>query len=175
MSVDTCIYCTNCPNRLFNTGRNIEIGIGSVTSDTVIVIPRAYKKEYRDKFIGMLKAMWLDMTGYELLEQCYVTYDIKCSGYSNYNTTSVANCNCNRIMNRELAKVPFHFMIVFGRAFSTVFPNINVRQHIVTNDAIALYIPLDLTKLNDTEHINVVKTKLGKAINYFNIKRFMKT
>lgn len=175
MTVDTCIYCSDCPNRLFNTGRNIEIGIGCITADTVIVIPRAYAKESRDKFIGMLKAMWLNITDYELLEQCYVTYDIKCPKHASYNVSKDANMNCVHIMNRELIKVPFRFMIVFGRAFHTVFPYIDIRQHVIINDCIVLYIPLDLTKLDNTEHINVVKSKLAKAIKYFNNKRIMKT
>ena len=75
----SCEHCKDCPNRLFNTGRTIEVGIGTITSNTLIIIPRTYGKEKRDKFINILKAMWLDVT--QLLEQAYVTYDIKCPCY----------------------------------------------------------------------------------------------
>ena len=102
MTVDTCEHCKDCPNRLFNTGRTIEVGIGTITSNTLIIIPRTYGKEKRDKFINILKAMWLDITNYELLEQAYVTYDIKCPCYSNYNLAGNSNKYCARILGNEL-------------------------------------------------------------------------
>lgn len=175
MTVDTCAYCASCPNRLFNAGRNIEVGIGCITSNTVLVIPRAYGKENRDRFIGILKAMWLDITNYELLEQCYVTYDIKCPRYPSYNVTKDANIHCNRIMCRELAPIKYKFMIIFGRAWNTVFPGNSTFKSFYSNGYHILYIPLNLTKLGDAEHIKAVKSKLAKAIQHFNKYRYMRT
>lgn len=172
MTVDTCEHCKDCPNRLFNTGHTIEVGIGTITSNTLIIIPRTYGKEKRDKFINILKAMWLDITNYELLEQAYVTYDIKCPCYSNYNLAGNSNKYCARILGNELLGLKYvKYIIVFGRAFDVAFIDGRERKSTIINGYPILYIPLSLNKLDDVKHLFAVKDKLFKAITYINNKR----
>lgn len=55
MTVDTCIDCQTCINRMFNSGNKIEIGIGNITSDIVIILPMLSSKRIEIKFLMMLK------------------------------------------------------------------------------------------------------------------------
>lgn len=165
MTVDTCVHCQNCVNRFFNTGRIIEIGIGNISSDVVIVVPRIYSKERRDNLIKDLKAIWFEITDDNMLEHCYVTYDIKCPKRTSYGYDNSIYANCNHILNEEMNKVPYRYMIVLGNAIKTVFPNCKPNKYVTNGHK---HIVWCNEKMDDKQ---AIKDFMSKAINWINYMR----
>lgn len=164
LTVDTCIHCQKCISRMFNMGRKIEIGAGNIMSDIVIVLPRIFNKEYKEQLMKDIKAIWLEITGCNILEQSYITYDIKCSRLNPYGVDKTANVCCNKILNEELSRVPYKYMLVLGKAIYTVFPNTDHKKYIT--DGYRHIIWFSEFKSNSNYDKQALKDFLSKAINW---------
>lgn len=170
MTVDACIHCQHCISRMFNTGVIIDIGIGCITSDIVILLPMYSNIALRNKMLEDLKAIWLEYTGCNILEQCYITYNIKCSNYSSYNIYNNAMKNCRKILNEELTRVPYSFMIMINTTRS-VFTE-GCSNKVINYGKYTFYnIKFPYDKYNESKVKQAIKTEIVNAINYYNMKR----
>lgn len=172
MTVDTCVHCQHCINRMFNIGRTIDIGIGCITSDIVILLPMYGNKNFRNKLLEDLKAIWLEYTGRNMLEQCYITYNIKCSTYNcSYKLYENSMSNCRNILNEELMRVPYRYMIMINST-RTIFPN-GCTNKIINYGKYCFYnIKFPFDKYDEAEVKKAIKTDFVNAIKYYNMRRY---
>lgn len=116
--IDNCIYCNSCVNKLFNHKRVILKSKGNIMADTVFLIPN---KTYGEELHKVLYDLYLDITGKDIYEECYVTYNIKCPYCYVYNFANKAAEQCYKILDKELTKVPYKRIFVFGEAWKSLF------------------------------------------------------
>ena len=86
-TVDEYIDCARCPNRIFNTGKYIQGGRGSIHGDVVFLFPRGdrnYCEGYQ--LFTDIGNLYDEYSGRNNTEDVYMTYSIKCSCFNNYNT-----------------------------------------------------------------------------------------
>lgn len=174
MTVDTCIDCQTCINRMFNSGNKIEIGIGNITSDIVIILPMLSSKKNRNKILDDVKAMWEDITGKNILEECYITYHIKCPKHTSYDTSNAAVSCCNKILNKELLRVPYRYMIMFNTA-SIVLQNVQFNNDIfVYNNKSFFRLNFSYKTYNEASTKQDIKIKLCNIIKQINHDKLYK-
>lgn len=123
-TVDEYIDCINCPNRIFNTGSYIIGGRGSIHGDIVFLFPKS-DKEYNNNnqlFIDVGN-LYDEYSGRNNTEDVYMTYSIKCSCSNNYDTYNAAVNNCRKILWKELAKINYKYLFIFGEAWRSISNN----------------------------------------------------
>ena len=109
-TVDEYPDCERCPNRIFNTGKYIQGGRGSIHGDIVFLFPRG-DRVYCDDYqlftdIGNL---YDEYSGRNNTEDVYMTYSIKCACSNNYNTYLTAVDKCRNILWKELARINYKY------------------------------------------------------------------
>lgn len=169
MTVNTCIHCQTCVNRMFNINSIIEVGMGNITSDIVIVLPKVYSKQHGNTLFKDLKAIWLECTSSNILEKCYITTDIKCPKLNPYGRDITVCQNCNKILNEELSHVPYRYMIVFGKAIDVVFPGIKHNKYVTDGYRHILWFsPYNKTDGYDKQ---ALKDFMSKVINWIHYEK----
>lgn len=84
-TVDEYPDCARCPNRIFNTGRYIQGGRGSIHGDIVFLFPRgdrAYCDDYQ--LFTDIGNLYDEYSGRNNTEDVYMTYSVKCACSNNY-------------------------------------------------------------------------------------------
>ena len=107
-TVDEYLDCARCPNRIFNTGRYIQGGRGSIHGDVVFLFPRgdrAYCDDYQ--LFTDIGNLYDEYSGRNNTEDVYMTYSIKCACSNNYNTYLTAVDKCRNILWKELARINY--------------------------------------------------------------------
>jgi len=112
------------PNRIFNTGKYIQGGRGSIHGDIVFLFPRG-DRVYCDDYqlftdIGNL---YDEYSGRNNTEDVYMTYSVKCACSNNYNTYLTAVDKCRNILWKELARINYKYLFIFGDAYLSISNN----------------------------------------------------
>ena len=101
-TVDEYLDCARCPNRIFNTGRYIQGGRGSIHGDIVFLFPRGDRAHCDDyQLFTDIGNLYDEYSGRNNTEDVYMTYSIKCACSNNYNTYLTAVDKCRNILWKE--------------------------------------------------------------------------
>lgn len=123
--------CLNCPSRLdCKEGETIKLGFGNINANKVIVLP-SYNLYEKGNYISGASVL-IKYIGYDkLLEDYYVTRDIKCWNVSSYDTYDTCASLCASILAYELNRINAKHLFVFGNVdLSVVHPRI-LRKFII--------------------------------------------
>lgn len=129
MTIADNVICKHCINRMFNIDRNVELGKGNINACTMIVIPRIYSKDKQNYFMNKLNELYHKITGYNILDECYVTIDIKCPVKNKYGIDKDIYCNCNKHLLNELSSNHYKFIIVIDNAIKVLFNGNKPNKH----------------------------------------------
>ena len=107
-TVDEYPDCERCPNRIFNTGKYIQGGRGSIHGDIVFLFPRGDRNYCEDyQLFTDIGNLYDEYSGRNNTEDVYMTYSIKCACSNNYNTYLTAIDKCRNILWKELARINY--------------------------------------------------------------------
>lgn len=123
--------CMNCPSRLdCKEGETIKLGFGNINANKVIVLP-SYNIYEKGNYISGASVL-IKYIGYDkLLEDYYVTRDIKCWNVSSYDTHDTCASLCAPILTSELSRINAKHLFVFGNVdLSVIHPRI-LRKFII--------------------------------------------
>lgn len=110
--------CSNCPLKLYSKENDtIVFGTGNRITDTMIILP-SYDIKADVNYNNILKIVrdtYKDITGKELLENCYVARTIKCINKTDFNLEkeAIKNCICN--LYYELSRIKPIKLIIFDK------------------------------------------------------------
>lgn len=110
--------CYNCPLKLYSKENDtIVFGTGNRITDTMIILS-SYDIKADVNYNNILKIVrdtYKDITGKELLENCYVTRTIKCINKTDFNLEkeAIKNCICN--LYYELIRIKPTKLIIFDK------------------------------------------------------------
>ena len=123
-TVDEYLDCARCPNRIFNTGRYIQGGRGSIHGDIVFLFPRGdriYCDDYQ--LFTDIGNLYDEYSRRNNTEDVYMTYSVKCTCSNDYNTYLTAVDKCRNILWKELARINYKYLFVFGDAYRSISDN----------------------------------------------------
>lgn len=144
-TVDEYIDCINCPNRIFNTGSYIIGGRGSIHGDIVFLFPKSDKEYNNNQLFIDVGNLYDEYSGRNNTEDVYMTYSVKCSCSNNYDTYNAAVNNCRKILWKELAKLNYKYLFIFGEAWRSISNNPLPRFMVL---AVNMYLLIILLLLN---------------------------
>ena len=146
-TVDEYPDCERCPNRIFNTGKYIQGGRGSIHGDVVFLFPRGdrnYCEGYQ--LFTDIGNLYDEYSGRNNTEDVYMTYSIKCACSNNYNTYLTAIDKCRNILWKELARINYKYLFIFGDAYLSISNN-HIPRFMATGGKYVLVIILLLLNL----------------------------
>lgn len=118
ISIKISTICKNCPLRLYAEDEQvITLGIGNIITDTIIILP-PYDfngKILHKDLLDIIKNIYKDITGKELLEDFYVTRSIKCFKDTEFDLYSSAIKSCITNVYYEISRIKPKKVIVFDK------------------------------------------------------------
>lgn len=106
--------CMNCPARLYaKDGETIKLGIGNVCANKIIVLP-SYSLVEKGNYISCLQVLKNMVEENKLLEEYYITRDIKCYNVGSYDIHDRCVSQCASLLQSELNRISPKHLFVFG-------------------------------------------------------------
>ena len=170
-TVDEYPDCERCPNRIFNTGKYIQGGRGSIHGDIVFLFPkgdRVYCDDYQ--LFTDIGNLYDEYSGRNNTEDVYMTYSIKCACSNNYNTYLTAVDKCRNILWKELARINYKYLFIFGDAYRSISDN-PIPRFIATGGKYVFSNYSPLIKFKDNNLYHVFKQRFADDINWVNENR----
>lgn len=170
-TVDEYPDCERCPNRIFNIGKYIQGGRGSIHGDIVFLFPRG-DRVYCDDYqlftdIGNL---YDEYSGRNNTEDVYMTYSVKCTCSNDYNTYLTAVYKCRNILWKELARINYKYLFVFGDAYRSISDN-PIPRFMATGGKYIFSNYSPLIKFKDDNLYHIFKQRFADDINWVNQNR----
>lgn len=157
IDISTCNSCSNCPCKIYNNGNKIVFGIGNINTDTIFILPN-YNLTKDNNILDIISNYYTDITGRNIIEDCYITRCIKCDSNIDYDVQSLSLHYCIHILLYEINRIKPSKIIVLDKDMRYI--NLYVRNcviHHVINPKV-LYYDNELLKRTFVE-------QLTKAIN----------
>lgn len=153
--------CSNCPMSIYHKDdAKVMLGVGNIYSDIMMILP-PYDVEAKIGYNTILKLLideYRELTGKELLEDCYVTRYIKCVNKTPFNIYVNAYLYCYVYIQYEIKQLrPLH-IISFDAKFSSIARNIHYDVVEVMNPGVLYYDNESLKKR--------FRDELSKALSY---------
>lgn len=129
------IVCSKCPLKLYaKKDDKIIFGTGNISTDTVIILP-SYDIKAKigyDTILNILRKIYKNIKGTELLEDYYVTRSIKCLNKTDFNLEKDAIKCCINNLLYEIGCIKPKKLIVFDRQlYGFDFYNYNLGNFII--------------------------------------------
>ena len=116
--ISTCEICSKCPCRIYaDKDDKIIFGVGNIYTDTIMILP-SYDVKAGIEYPTILKIMqdtYKNITGKELLEDCYVTRTIKCFNKTDFNLEIIAIKSCFINLLYEVHRIKPKKVIILDR------------------------------------------------------------
>lgn len=126
--------CKDCPLRLFNTKGYPIKGKGTTVYGNIIIIPTIDKNAYKNQDITF-DAMVQDMidiihssTGGQLLDFCYITSLVKCTGNKRCPITPDIADKCFEHFIKEFNSIPIKHVLFLGKNTLQNLSDINAER-----------------------------------------------
>ena len=110
--------CSDCPLKLYaKKNDNIILGTGNIVTDTIIVLPSYDVKAKIDynTILSIIRNVYKDIKGTELLEDYYVTRSIKCLNKTDFNLEKDAIKHCITNLFYEISRINPKKLIIFDK------------------------------------------------------------
>lgn len=170
-TVDEYPDCARCPNRIFNTGIYIQGGRGSIHGDVVFLFPRGdrnYCEGYQ--LFTDIGNLYDEYSGRNNTEDVYMTYSIKCACSNNYNTYLTAIGKCRNILWKELARINYKYLFIFGDAYLSISNN-HIPRFMATGGKYIFNNYSPLIKFKDDNLYHIFKQRFADDVNWVNQNR----
>lgn len=170
-TVDEYPDCERCPNRIFNTGKYIQGGRGSIHGDVVFLFPRGDRNYCEDyQLFTDIGNLYDEYSGRNNTEDVYMTYSIKCACSNNYNTYLTAIDKCRNILWKELARINYKYLFIFGDAYLSISNN-HIPRFMATGGKYIFNNYSPLIKFKDNNLYHVFKQRFADDIDWVNQNR----
>lgn len=120
INIKNCLGCSNCPIRLYADEKDtIILGTGNICSNIIMILP-SYDVHAGIDYITILTLLqnaYRDITGKELLDDCYVTRYIKCLDKTDRNLNNTAVKHCLKNLYYEINKIKPKKVISFNKEY----------------------------------------------------------
>ena len=100
----------------------------------------------------------------------YMTYSIKCACSNNYNTYLTAVDKCRNILWKELARINYKYLFIFGDAYRSISDN-PIPRFIATGGKYVFSNYSPLIKFKDDNLYHIFKQRFADDINWVNENR----
>ena len=110
--------CSKCPLKLYaKDDDKIILGTGNIFTDTIMILP-SYDVKAGIGYPTILKLLqdnYKNITGLELLENCYVTRGVKCLNKTDFDLNTEAIKSCITNIYYEINKIKPKKIIIFDK------------------------------------------------------------
>lgn len=173
-TVDEYPICSNCPNRIFNTGKYIIGGKGSIHGDVVFLFPRSDRNYCNDYQLFIdIGNLYDEYSGRSNTEDVYMTYGVKCACSNNYNTYIAAVKNCRNILWQELAMIKYKYLFIFGDAWQSI-SDTNIPRFMAIKGKYVFNNYSPLIKFKDNDLYEIFKQRFADDVKWIVNNRTMR-
>lgn len=116
--ISSCTVCSKCPCHIYaDKDDKIILGVGNIYTDTIMILP-SYDVKAGIGYPTILKIVqdaYKNITGKELLEDCYVTRTIKCFNKTDFNLEKDAIKSCFYNLLYEVSRIKPKKVIILDK------------------------------------------------------------
>ena len=132
--------CKRCPLRLYNDkDYTITLGVGNIQAGKIIILPK-YDTNAKIGYLSILKILeeeYNKITSNLIYEDYYITRQIKCYSYNNFNMDLIARECCKDHLLYEIIRIRPKLIINFDKDLD--FPECGIRKIDVISPAVIYY------------------------------------
>lgn len=117
---DNNFICRKCPCKLYvSDNRNVIFGIGNISARTIFILPNYDTRNNVNymTLLDLLEKEYEKLTGFNMLEQVYVTRLIKCYTNSQYDINKSSVKLCINYLYKEFSVIRPEKVIFFGDSY----------------------------------------------------------
>lgn len=140
LKISTAYSCNRCPLKLYaDKESTITLGVGNILAGKVIILPK-YDTNAKIGYLSILKILeeeYNKITSNLIYEDYYITRQIKCYSYNNFNMDLIARQCCKDHLFYEIIRIRPKLIINFDKDLD--FPECGIKRIDVISPAVMYY------------------------------------
>lgn len=140
INIKTAKCCQNCPLKIYaKENDKIIFGVGNIFSNTIIILPsyNVNAKIEHNTILKILQDAYKDITGTDVLEDCYVTRSIKCLNKTDFNLDKEAIKSCISNLYYEIGRILPKKLIIFDKNINDYYMCNSIQKSFIIKNVIS--------------------------------------